>query len=143
MGLAKDPALYRCGVAWMALADLKLYLTGSWLVDDDISKAGRKFTLPDMVGDAVKDAAMIEANSPVNLAASIKAPVLLAFGEEDLRVPLVHGKRMRDALKAAGNAPEWVTYAGEGHGFAVADNRIDFAKRVEAFLARQLAGERK
>jgi dipeptidyl aminopeptidase/acylaminoacyl peptidase len=125
-------------VASFALTDLKLYLSGSWWIEDDISSVGRKYTLPEMVGDATKDAAMIEANSPVNLAARIKAPVLLAFGEDDLRVPLAHGKRMRDALIEAGNAPEWVTYPGEGHGFALLKNRVDFALRMEAFLAKYL-----
>jgi dipeptidyl aminopeptidase/acylaminoacyl peptidase len=138
MGLAKDPALYRCGVAWFALADLNLYLSGSWWWNDDIGSVWRKHTLPEMVGDASKDAAMIEANSPVNQASRIKAPVLLAFGEADARVPLVHGKRMRDALREAGNPPEWVSYPGEGHGFAVLKNRVDFAQRMEAFLAKHL-----
>jgi dipeptidyl aminopeptidase/acylaminoacyl peptidase len=138
MGLAKDPSLYRCGVAWLALTDLNLYLPGNWLVDDDISIAARKYTLPEMVGDPTKDAAMIEAYSPVNLAARIKEPVFLAFGQADLRVPLAHGKRMRDALREAGNPPEWVSYPGEGHGLAVLKNRVEFAERREAFLAKYL-----
>jgi acetyl esterase/lipase len=138
MGLVKDPQLYRCGVAWVALADLKLYLAGNWWIADDISSTGRKYTLPERVGDATRDAEMIEANSPVNLAARIKAPVLLAFGEADQRVPLAHGKRMRDALQAAGNPPEWVSYPGEGHGFAILANRVDFARRMETFLAKHL-----
>jgi dipeptidyl aminopeptidase/acylaminoacyl peptidase len=53
-------------------------------------------------------------------------------------VPLAHGKRMREALRAAGNEPEWVTYPGEGHGFSVVKNRVDFAERMAAFLARHL-----
>ena len=81
---------------------------------------------------------MIAAHSPVKLAARIKAPVLLAFGENDRRVPLAHGKRMREALREAGNDPGWVTYPGEGHGFAVLKNRVDFAQRLETFLARHL-----
>lgn len=138
MGLIKDPALYRCGVAWMALTDLDLYLTGSWRVNDDISASGRRYTLPEMVGDAEKDAAMIAANSPVKLADRIKAPLLLAFGEDDLRIPLTHGERLRKAMQAAGNDPEWVTYPGEGHGFGIVKNHVDFAQRMEAFLARHL-----
>ena len=138
MGLVKDPQLYRCGVAWVALADLKLYLSGIWWISNDISSAARKHTMPDMVGDASRDAAMIEANSPVNLASRIKAPLLLAFGEADQRVPLVHGKRMRDALIDAGNPPEWVSYPGEGHGFAILKNRLDFANRMENFFGKHL-----
>ncbi|WP_457356015.1 alpha/beta hydrolase family protein [Roseateles sp. P5_D6] len=137
MGLARDPDLYRCGVAWVAVTDLELMVQGSWWVSDDSSIA-RKLTLPEMVGDPKQDAAMLAANSPVKLASRIKAPVLLAYGEADLRVPIVHGKRMRDALKAAGNPPEWVSYPEEGHGFGKPENRLDFARRVETFLAKQL-----
>lgn len=137
MGLAKDPDLYRCGIAWVAVADLELMVQGSWWVPDDGALA-RKLTIPELVGDAKADAAMLAANSPVKLAARIKAPVLLAYGEADQRVPIAHGKRMRDALKDAGNPPAWVSYAGEGHGFAKPENRLDFARKVEAFLARHL-----
>ncbi|MCE4553474.1 S9 family peptidase [Roseateles cellulosilyticus] len=137
MGLVKDPDLYRCGVAWLAVADLELLVKGSWWIQDDGNEA-RKYSLPDMVGDPVKDAAMLAANSPVKQAARIKAPLLLAYGEADVRVPIAHGKRMRDALKEAGNEPLWITYPGEGHGFGVVANRVDFAERMEAFLAQHL-----
>jgi dipeptidyl aminopeptidase/acylaminoacyl peptidase len=138
MGLVNDPALYRCGVAAMAVTDLDLLLTGSWWVDDDTSSESRRYRLPEMIGDPVKDADMIAANSPVKQAARIKAPVLLAFGEDDRRAPLAHGKRMRDALREAGNDPVWVTYPAEGHGFGIVANRIDFAERMAAFLAQHL-----
>jgi dipeptidyl aminopeptidase/acylaminoacyl peptidase len=138
MGLVNDPALYRCGVAAMAVTDLDLLLNGSWWVDDDTSGEARKYRLPEMIGDPVKDAEMIAATSPVKQAARIKAPVLLAFGEDDRRVPLAHGKRMRDALREAGNEPVWVTYPGEGHGFGIVKNRVDFAERMAAFLATHL-----
>ena len=138
MGLVNDPDLYRCGIAALAVTDLELLLNGSWWVDDDTSGESRKYSLPEMIGDPVKDAAMIVANSPVKQAARIKAPVMLAFGEADRRVPLAHGKRMRDALHEAGNDPVWVTYPGEGHGLGIVRNRVDFAERMEAFLAKYL-----
>lgn len=138
MGLIKDPDLYRCGVAWMGVADLDLYLSGSWWVTDDIGSTSRQYTLPELIGDPVKDAAMIEANSPVKQAARIKAPLLLVYGEADKRVPIKHGERLRDAMHATGHDPEWVTYSGEGHGFGVSANRIDFAERMAAFLAKYL-----
>jgi dipeptidyl aminopeptidase/acylaminoacyl peptidase len=137
MGLAKDPDLYRCGVAWMAVTDLQLFAQGAWWLDDD-SKLARKLTIPEMVGDPKQDAAMLAANSPVNLASRIKAPLLLVHGELDYRVPIAHGRNMNDALKAAGNPPEWVSYPEEGHGFYKREDRLDFARRVEAFLAKHL-----
>lgn len=138
MGLIKDPELYRCGVAWLAVTDLELLVSGSRWVDDDMNSDFRQYEMPERIGDAVQDAAMLAANSPVKQAARIKAPLLLAFGEQDLRVPLAHGKRLREALRAAGNDPVWVTYPGEAHGFGNVKNRIDFAQRMEAFLAAHL-----
>ena len=137
MGLAKDPDLYRCGVAWLGVTDLELFTQGAWWLEDD-SKLARRLTVPEMVGDPKKDAVMLAANSPVKLASRIKAPLLLAYGEADYRVPIAHGHRMEDALMAAGNPPEWVSYPEEGHGFYKRENRMDFARRVEAFLAKHL-----
>ncbi|MFN7693620.1 MAG: prolyl oligopeptidase family serine peptidase [Burkholderiales bacterium] len=138
MGLVRHPELYRCGISYLAVTDLELLLKGSWFVNDDTSGLSRKHTLPQKIGDLQTDAEMIRANSPVRQAARIKAPVLLAMGELDVRVPLTHGTRMKEALEAAGNPPVWVVYPGEGHGWALPKHRIDFAERVERFLAQHL-----
>ncbi|HEY0955413.1 MAG TPA: alpha/beta fold hydrolase [Roseateles sp.] len=138
MGLVNDPGLYRCGAAWLAVTDLELLLKGPRWVNDDTGRKMRKFRMPEMIGDLDKDAAMIVANSPVKQAARIQAPLLLAYGEADRRVPLVHGERLRKALQEAGREPTWITYPGEGHGFAALKNRVDFAQRLEAFLAKHL-----
>ena len=47
-------------------------------------------------------------------------------------------ERMRAALRDAGQPPEWVLYPGEAHGWLKAETRYDFARRLEAFLARHL-----
>ncbi|MBT9495033.1 MAG: S9 family peptidase [Paucibacter sp.] len=138
MGLVRQPELYRCGVAWVALTDPFLLLEGSWWVDDDSNSVTRKHMLPQLVGDADKDAAMLTANSPLAQAKQIKAPLLLAFGDADRRVPLAHGERLRDALRDAGRPPEWVVYANEAHGWRQTSNQIDFARRVEKFLGQHL-----
>jgi dipeptidyl aminopeptidase/acylaminoacyl peptidase len=139
MGLVRHPELYRCGAAWVAVTDPFLFLEGSWRVEDDISGGARRYALKDMVGDPKADEAMLKANSPVEQAARITAPLLLAFGEEDLRVPLAHGRRLRSALERAGRPPEvWVTYPEEGHGWRKLENEIDFAQRLERFFAKHL-----
>lgn len=138
MGLVRHPDLYRCGVAWVAVADPFLFLEGSSWVLDDIGRWGRRHMLPEMVGDVDKDAAMLTAVSPVAQAERIRAPLLLAYGEDDLRVPLTHGTRLREALIKAGHPPEWIVYPNEGHGWQHLSTRVDFAQRVEAFLQRHL-----
>ncbi|MEO8124659.1 MAG: prolyl oligopeptidase family serine peptidase [Burkholderiales bacterium] len=136
MGLVKYPELYRCGVAWVAVTDPRLMFAFSRL--NDISEESKKYGLRELLGDPAKDAAMLKAAAPVEQAARIKAPVLLAFGGVDRRVPIEHGTLMRDALRAAGNEPEWVVYPDEGHGWLRIESRVDFANRVERFLAKNL-----
>ncbi|MDT7837940.1 alpha/beta hydrolase family protein [Aquabacterium sp. OR-4] len=139
MGPVRHPGLYRCAAAWMALSDPLLLLEGSWWHDDDTSADVREHTLPTLVGDPRTDRAKLTAVSPLAQAARIEAPLLLAVGGKDKRVPTVHGTRLRDALAAAGRPPEWVQYDDEAHGFVQVSNQQDFARRLEAFLGRHLA----
>ena len=81
---------------------------------------------------------MLKAAAPVERAAEIKIPVLMAYGGDDTRVPLAHGERMRAAMRAAGADPEFVVYTGEGHGFLKFENRVDFYTRMEKFLAKYI-----
>lgn len=136
MGLAKDPDQYRCGVAWIGVSDPRLMFSIYW---SDISEASKKYSYTTMIGDPVKDAAMLAANAPVELASRIKAPVLLAYGGKDRRVPIDHGEKMRSALNKAGQTPEWVVYPDEGHGWRLEGTKLDFWGRVERFLAKHLA----
>lgn len=141
MGLVRHPDLYRCGVAWVAVTDPFLFLKGAWWLDDDVSGQGRAHSLPQLIGDADNDAAMLTAASPLAQARRIQAPLLLAMGESDRRVPIVHGERLRDAMREAGRAPEWVTYPNEGHSWRQVSTQVDFARRVERFLGQHLKAD--
>lgn len=141
MGLIRHPQLYRCGSAWVAVTDPFLFLQGSLWVRDDISESGRRWSLPQMVGDAEKDREMLLANSPVAQAHRIRAPLQLVWGSDDQRVPIAHGKRLREAMEKAGLSPEWVVYEGEAHGWRKTENEQDFARKLEAFLSRHLASK--
>jgi dipeptidyl aminopeptidase/acylaminoacyl peptidase len=68
----------------------------------------------------------------------VGVPILLAYGAEDVRVPLVHGTDFRRALDKYHKPYEWVVYADEGHGFNRDENVFDFYNRVERFLAKYL-----
>ena len=138
MGLVRDGDLYKCGVAWVAVADPFLYLKGSWWVHDDIGDEGRRYGLPQMVGDAEKDAEMLKAASPLLQASRIRAPLLLAYGESDRRVPIEHGERLRKAMRDAGQEPQWVSYPGEAHSWIKLETHLDFARRMESFLDKHL-----
>jgi acetyl esterase/lipase len=138
MGLVRHPDLFRCGISSLGVADLLLLVEGSFWTDDDIGRLTRHHAYPELIGDPTKDATALAAVSPVLHAARIQAPMLLAYGERDYRVPKEHGRRLRDALTKAGNPPEYVEYENEGHGWQHMTTRLDFARRVETFLARHL-----
>ncbi|WP_342119579.1 alpha/beta hydrolase family protein [Pseudoduganella sp. OTU4001] len=135
MGVVKNPELYRCAVSWVGVTDPLYKYEVFW---SDATDDAKKYYMHDMVGHPERDAEMLKANSPLRQAARIKAPVLLAYGAKDSRVPIVHGEDMRKALIAAGNPPEWIVYDDEGHGWTRPQNQIDFWRKVEAFLARSL-----
>lgn len=139
MGLLREPELYKAGVNWVGVTDIELMYSIGWSDFMDPDNPWVRYGMPRMIGDPQKDGAQLAATSPLQQAARIKRPVLLAYGEEDYRVPLPHGTKMRDALKAAGNKNvEWVQYESEGHGFMLTRNNVDFWGRVERFLARHL-----
>lgn len=132
MGLARDPERWRCGINYFGVTDINLYFDVTWsdyAYSDWIEHAAKE-----MIGDPDKDAAMLKAASPLENAANIRAPVLMAYGLQDRRVPIVHGEKMRDALVAQHKVVDWVVYQEEGHGFQLEKNRFDFYGRVAAFL---------
>ncbi len=136
MGLIRNPELYRCGVAWVGVTDLDMLHTATW---DDISGDYKKFGMPKLLGDRVEDAADLKANSPLTHPSSIRQPLLLAYGEVDTRVPLVHGTTFRKAVQSANSSVEWVVYQDEGHGWVLPAHKVDFWNRTARFQDKNLA----
>ena len=140
MGLVRDPELYQCGINLAGVTDINL-MYGHWSFASDLSQRHRKYGLPQLVGDRVKDAAQLTATSPLAQAARVRKPVLLAYGEVDRRVPLPHGKKFYAEVSKTNPDVEWISYPTEGHGLADPKNRIDFWLRVEKFLARHIGAK--
>lgn len=138
MGLVNDPDLFKCGINWMGVTDIDLLFASAWSIDTDIGERYRKYRRPHVLGDRIADAARFKATSPLQQAARITQPLLLAYGGADRRVPLAHGERFYAAVKENNPHVEWVLYPEEGHGWALAQTRIDFWTRVEKFLERSI-----
>jgi carboxymethylenebutenolidase len=65
---------------------------------------------------------------PIDVAAQIKAPLLALYGGADSGIPNPDQEKMRDAVKAGGNANvEWVIYPDTPHAFN-ADYRPTYRK---------------
>ncbi|MES2316539.1 MAG: S9 family peptidase [Pseudomonadota bacterium] len=138
MGLANDPDLYKCGVSWVGVTDLKLLYSDDWSFTSDNTESYRKYGMPTLVGDPVKDAAQLKATSPLTQAARIKQPLLMAYGAVDRRVPLSHGRLFYSAVQAHNQDVEMIVYDEEAHGWTLPKNRIDFWTRVEKFLDKHI-----
>ena len=138
MGLVNDPDLYKCGVSWAGVTDINLMYDGHWSFASDLSDQWKQYGMPELIGDQAKDAAQLKATSPLVQAARIKAPLLLAYGGIDQRVPMYHGRKLLDAIKPHNRQVEWIEYPEEAHGWRLPENRIDFWSKVEKFLDRNI-----
>jgi dipeptidyl aminopeptidase/acylaminoacyl peptidase len=137
-GLVRDPDLFKCGVAFVAVSDINLLYDVQW---SDTAQ-GDYFENESLVeiGDpkSKEDRAYFDSVSAVRGADRIRAPLLLAYGADDVRVPLIHGEKMKAALDSGKKKYEWLVYDGEGHGWNKPENRYDWYKRVDKFLAENL-----
>ena len=141
MGLIKDPQLFKCGVNWVGVTDIPLMLNGHWSFKSDMTSLWRDYGAPEMIGDLVKDKALLDANSPLLHARKITQPLLLAYGGADARVPLYHGDKFYNAVRATNKDVEWIVYPEEGHGWALPKNSIHFWGRVEKFLDKHIGAK--
>ncbi len=135
-GLEKTPELYKCGINYVGVTDLELFVTNTW---SDFSYSPMLDNeMKDMFGDVSKDSAQIKATSPVLHADRIKAPVFMAYGAADVRVVPEHGFRMKAAMESVGQHPEWMIADGEGHGYRSLSNQIMFYGAMEKFLDKYI-----
>jgi dipeptidyl aminopeptidase/acylaminoacyl peptidase len=63
-----------------------------------------------------------DSNSPINVVAKIRAPVLLIHGDRDKVVPTEQSLRMREALQEANRYVELLVIGGGDHGFTADQN---------------------
>jgi dipeptidyl aminopeptidase/acylaminoacyl peptidase len=132
-GLARDPALYRCGVGYVGVYDLPM------MYDVD---AAKDRSIKIWLGQWVGNPDTLAEISPTRLAKDIKAPVFLAAGGKDTRAPIKQTQRMEQALKQAGAAPEVLYFPTEGHGFYTQAHRQEFYAKLLDFLSRNIGGEK-
>jgi dipeptidyl aminopeptidase/acylaminoacyl peptidase len=92
----------------------------------------------EIVGADDSDLAALKEISPVDHAASFKAPVLLLHGKDDSVVPIVQSRVMEDALKDAGKDVEFIKLDGEDHWLSSGETRLATLKAIEKFLKKNL-----
>jgi dipeptidyl aminopeptidase/acylaminoacyl peptidase len=124
---ATEPGLYKAIVAIAPVTDLQQ-------VKDD----ARNYTIARNVAEYIGSGPHIVQGSPLRNVAAIVAPVLLFHGDRDLNVPIVHSRRMNEALRGAGKRSELVEYRGLEHDLADSVARQQMLERIGAFLQAEL-----
>ncbi|MSU23497.1 MAG: S9 family peptidase [Opitutus sp.] len=135
-GLTLTPELYCCGVDYVGVADL----------ESRGGRGGGGFVFPRIIRetrsivnlDPVKDAALVRAVNPVEHVAAIRAPLFAAYGKNDPRVRFDQWQVLEARLKQHGKEYEVMIEENEGHGFRKLENKLEFYRRVEAFLAKNM-----
>jgi dipeptidyl aminopeptidase/acylaminoacyl peptidase len=132
-GVTFTPNLYACAVDYVGVSNLLTFMNTippywhNWQV--------KQYA---MVGDPVKDRALLEAASPVYHVAQIKTPLFVAQGAKDPRVNVNESNQIVEALRKRGVDVEYMLKDNEGHGFRNEENRLEFYAAMEKFLHRYL-----
>jgi len=128
MGAAKTSELYECAVSMAALTDIA-----------DAKRDLRKYrggtaAAKDFFGEAMKNADVLRANTPTNLAGDMTIPILLAHGEDDQAVHYDQYLKMKKAMQRAGVEGTYLSFKDEDHYLSKQKNRETFFVAVEKFL---------
>ena len=92
--------------------------------------------------DDPEDRKMLEKYSPALNADKIKAPLFIAQGANDPRVVKSESDQMVESLRKRGVEVPYMVKDDEGHGFRNEENRFDFYRAMEQFLALHLNGRK-
>lgn len=134
-GLAFTPDLYACGVDYVGVSNLFTFMSTIPPYWEPYLKM-----FYEMVGDPEKDKEMMKSASPVFHVDKMKAPLFIAQGANDPRVNIDEADQMVKALKERGIDVPYMVKDNEGHGFRNEENRFDFYREMEKFLAKHLGG---
>ena len=132
-GLTLTPELYACGVDYVGVSNLFTFMK-------TIPPYWRPMLemMYEQVGNPETDKEQLAATSPALHADRIVAPLFIAQGAKDPRVNKAESDQMVEALRERGVEVEYMVKDNEGHGFANQENRFDFYRAMERFLAAHL-----
>jgi len=132
-GVVVTPTLYAAAVDYVGVSNLFTFMKTIppyWKPMLDM--------MYEMVGDPEKDSAQLEATSPALNAHRIMAPLFVAQGANDPRVNIAESDQIVEALRKRGVDVEYMVKDNEGHGFRNEENRFDFYRAMEKFLAKYM-----
>ncbi len=134
-GLAFTPDVYACGIDYVGVSNLFTFMGTIPPYWEPYKKM-----MYEMVGnpeDSV-DMELLRSASPVFHADKITAPLFVAQGRMDPRVNVDESDQMVAAMRERGVEVQYIVKDNEGHGFRNEENRFEFYRAMEEFLAKHL-----
>jgi dipeptidyl aminopeptidase/acylaminoacyl peptidase len=122
-----EPSLFKAVVAVAPVTDLA-----------DLKREAEGYTSARIVADFVGSGPHIREGSPLQNAAAIKVPVLLAHGDMDQNVGIGHSDRMAAALKKEGVPVEYLRYKGLDHQLDDTAARTEMLTKIGALLEKTI-----
>lgn len=132
-GVTVTPTLYAAAVNYVGVSNLFTFLKTIppyWQPLLDM--------MYEMVGNPEIDTVQFRATSPALNAHKIITPLFVAQGANDPRVNKAESDQIVEALNKRGIEVEYMVKDNEGHGFANEENRFDFYRAMEKFLAKHI-----
>ena len=127
LSVTDDPQRrFRCAIAKYGDCDI----VTSWAQGD---REGVQ-DLERMMGPPATARAAYRAGSAIHRIAQVEVPLLVAHGEQDIRVSPKQSEELVAGLRREGKTFEYVTYPTEGHGLLRRGPQLHFYRRLERFL---------
>ncbi len=128
--ITEHPELWRAAVNYYGIADFVTLLagTGAWRRDHRAAE----------YGDPDRNADLFARISPIHRVDRISAPVLIAHGTRDPRVPMSESEQFVTALQERQKPVTYLTFDYAGHGFIRPDDRRRIYTAVAEFFTTHL-----
>lgn len=132
-GAAYTPDVFCCAVAFSPPTNLATMITAIPAhARPVLDQAHRRIGNPDTEAD------FLWSRSPISRVDDIGIPLLIAQGANDPRVPRADTDQFVNALRKLDKPVQYQVFTGEGHHVATPEDRVDFYREAEQFLAEHL-----
>jgi dipeptidyl aminopeptidase/acylaminoacyl peptidase len=132
--LTTYPEVWAAGVELVGIANFVTFLenTGPW----------RRKLREAEYGSLERDRDFLEQISPIHAVDQIVAPLFVAHGANDPRVPVTEAEQMVEALRRRDVPVEYLRFDNEGHQFTKRSTHLVVYPAIVGFLQKYLRVER-
>jgi dipeptidyl aminopeptidase/acylaminoacyl peptidase len=124
---------YKCAISACGPSDLFSFYRG-------LTEGKKKFesVMNVRMGNPKTDSLYMAKASPLRHFERARIPMLIWQGKNDPRVPWQESQQMADQLKAKGIPVTLLMKDNEGHNISKEENRLEFYRALEVFLAENM-----